>query len=711
LRVDAGWDLTASQLRVADHAGGSALVVSGPPGAGKTSALAARALRLAAAGKKIAVVCSHVSSCSAFRAVLALGGDAEDRVTVDTLAGHLASWMRADFVSSGASPDLIVGSDADSRALALSAGASILDMSWPGFRSIEFTLDLPFLGSPERFFDEAASLFRQMRRWRVAPDEFEARCAAGLSEFYGADVERARVLCAEREVKARASSRGRAALFTDVAKLRTQKRAERELGILLGYLYREYRAAARSARVLCVEDVVDEGIGWLERDAGARARVASALGALLVDDAEDAEPATSLLVELLRGEGLRDVTIASCDSSAIDGIGGRRALSLDGETQRIDLAPLSNAAAEQSASRFKDERAEADAIASSIGDLLTSGAARGDVMVLARDEGAAAVYARLLLERGIPITASPAAWQSPKDVEDFLALACIVDDPYDHAHLLRVLASPLVGLSDQSLLTLCRDAAGAGQLALDVGISDARVDGARGAASTTLAENALYGKADLKLSAHARESLVAFRQRWSEWQKTCVGLSAPASMALLLEASGFKAAWHNAATFLRDRLARDGERLVEAATRLGAASLGETARRLEAGFGSVSPAPDTPDAISCRSILGSKGRRAAYVFVAGVAHERFPRIYVSRAMAYSKKYGLIVRENVAGGAAQSAKFAWYYAKFGAKARYLDEERRALAYALSRADRAAFASGFGKPPRWAADQDLLAAYGA
>ncbi|MDQ6781346.1 MAG: hypothetical protein M3Z37_09385, partial [Candidatus Eremiobacteraeota bacterium] len=58
-------------------------------------------------------------------------------------------------------------------------------------------------------------------------------------------------------------------------------------------------------------------------------------------------------------------------------------------------------------------------------------------------------------------------------------------------------------------------------------------------------------------------------------------------------------------------------------------------------------------------------------------------------------------------AAQTAKFAWYYAKFGAKDMYLEEERRALDYGLSRATVSAAASGFGSPPRWAKQQDLLA----
>src|SRR6202011_599392 len=89
------------------------------------------------------------------------------------------------------------------------------------------------------------------------------------------------------------------------------------------------------------------------------------------------------------------------------------------------------------------------------------------------------------------------------------------------------------------------------------------------------------------------------------------------------------------------------------------------------------------------------------------SHHGFPRVSVSRALAFSPRFGLIVRENVAGGPQQTCKFAWYYANFGAKARYLAEEKRALAYGLSRADRFAVATGFGSPPRWAADHDLLA----
>jgi len=709
LRAEPSIELSSIQERIAAHERTAPLSVSGPPGSGKTTALAVRALRTAEQ-RMVTVICSNTASCESFSAAIERTGARAPNIVVDTLAGHFARWMRAESASAGASPELMVGSDVDSHAQARAAGGSILDMSWPGFREHGFTLDLPFFGRPDTLFEEAAGLFRQLRRWSVTPDEFEARCAAGLAEFYGQDVERARALCADPEVRSRASSRGREAIFADAAKLRTQRRAEADLAKVLGHVYREYVKRARGASVLCGEDIADEGLMWLSRDLAARARLASRVGAIIVDDAEDAEPATAALVGVLRAEGVTDVCAASCDAAAIDGIGGRRALSL-ADAHRIDLPPRTEARVATSAMRYDDEDSEADAISSSIRDLLAGGVRPNDVMVLARDEGGASVYARLLAQRGIPVTASPEAWQSPRDIADLLALACVVDDPYDHAHLLRVLSSPLVGLSDASLLTLCRDPSDAAQLPLDVGLLDVRVAGSRGTVSTTLASNALYGNTDLKLSEHGRASLVAFRERWSTWRRECAGMDPSAAIAFLIGSAGFTASWHAADLHTRSRLANDGRRLVAAAARSRAKGLREVARTLEEGFGCLAPALDARDAVTVRTILGAKGYRKPYVFVAGVAHERFPRVYVSRSMAYSKKYGLIVRENVAGGASQTAKFAWYYAKFGAKALYLEEERRALNYALSRADVAAHASGFGTPPRWAAKNDLLAAHGA
>src|SRR6202023_4180438 len=225
------------------------------------------------------------------------------------------------------------------------------------------------------------------------------------------------------------------------------------------------------------------------------------------------------------------VAVASCESSAIDGLAGRRGLVLGAEPHQFDLPPRSEAAAVLTSARFRDETDEADSIAASIRDLFAGGVAPSDVAVLARDEGAARAYCGLLADRGIPIVAPPTAWRAPHDIADLLALAGVVDDPYDHAHLLRVLASPLVGLSDASLRALCRDSTDAAQLSLDVGLDEKRTGGRPGVAAATLAQNVLYGLVDLRLGDHGRASLEAFRRRWSEWRATCAHLRPPAAIA------------------------------------------------------------------------------------------------------------------------------------------------------------------------------------
>jgi hypothetical protein len=703
-------ELSDHQQRAVD-AGGGLLSIVGPPGSGKTAALAARSRRLAAGGS-VAVICSHESSCAAFRQ--ALGGQNVRDIDVDTLAGHLAQWMRAQFASSGVAPDLAVGSEADSRAIVRIAARGLLDVSWPQLRTGAFNLDLPFLSRPDMFLDEASSLFRLLRRGGVGADDFEAACVSGLWEFYGDGVERARALCADPVVRSRASKRGRDALLASADELMVQKSAERDLGALLAQLYREYLTVARGARVLSPEDVIDEGLAWLQRDGQACARIAASLASLVIDDAEDAEPGTGVLVDLLTGAGLSDVAVAGWKDSAIDGIGGRRPLIPSVPSTRVELPPRPVPAEGKAAHRAPDDGAEADRLATAIGELLANGVAPDDIVLLARDDDGANVYAALLADRGVPITVTPAAWQSPHEIADILALACVVDDPYDRAHLLRVLASPMVGLNDLSLWTLCRDASASAQLSLEMGGTEFARQREGYPAPTTLSDNALFGTADRALGTEGRQALAVFRSTWERWRRECAGLGPAAALAYLIDAAGFRTAWRRTAQHLQARLEDDALRLIAAAGQYAAALPGaglcRFARAVEEGSCFVRPAKDVSGAVACRTIVGAKGMRRPYVFVAGIAHERFPRIYVSRALAFSKKYGLIVRENVAGPAAQSAKFAWYYGKFGAKARYLEEEMRALYYGLLRADRAAQATGYGKPPRWASDHDLLAPFG-
>jgi superfamily I DNA/RNA helicase len=708
LRAEADIALTPALGKVVDAPEGVTLV-TGPPGSGKTTALAARALRRARVAP-VLVICSNVSGVRSFRAALRRLGGA-DAVHVGTAPEHCLRWLRSHHALAGVHPDVRAGGEHAAREIVREAAAGLLDMSWPELQIADLDLNLPFLSRPEKFLGEAGNLFRQLRGTRVAPDEFDRGNSAGLTAFYGDEVEAALAKCADPALNSRVSRRGREALRANAAVLQQQKRAERGLAILLGRLYREYLRVARSAAALTDEDILDECVRWLSGDSASARAVAASYAAVLVDDAQDAHAALSDLLIVLAAAGMSDLTLAGWPDDAIDGLEGRRsALGALQPGERIELVPLMPPPPAALA-RFKDEEEEVRDVARSIADLLAQGAQVGDIAVLTRSADAAAIYADQLTCADLPMDAPLERFARPREIGDWLALAAVVDDPFDHEHLLRVLASPLLGLGDASMYSLCEDPEAVTQLALDVGVGDERKRPGGGRQSTALGRNMLEGTVDERLPEEVRERVVRFRARLAQWRERYAELSPAGALARLAKSAGFERHWRLAAPSALPRLVQDMLRVIEAfagAHAGGERSLGDMVRAFEDGAMSVRPAQRSVEAIACDTISGAKGERWPHVFVTGLAHERFPRIYVSHAMAFSRTYGLIVRENVAPGAAQTAKFAWYYARFEAKAMYLAQERRALAYGLSRGWVSASASGFGAPPRWAKDYDLLAA---
>lgn len=696
------------------------LLVTGPSGSGKTMALAARAMRLAgdaaverssSSSKPVLVICSHESGVRAFRAALtALGSSADMRV--DVAPGHALRMLRSHYALAGVRPDVRAGGELASRSIVRAAAAGLLDLSWPELRSGELDLNLPFLSRPDKFLDEAAALIRQLRAGRVAPAEFERGCAAGLSAFYGDEVEAALAKCRDPELQSRLSRRGREALRANPAVLQQQRRAERDVGLLLARLYREYLRVAQTAPLLSDEDIMDECVRWLADDAASARAIAGLYAGAIVDDAEDAHGAVGDLVVALVAAGLPGVTLAGWPDAALDGIAGRRsALAAMEPTQRITLTPQA-AAPRPTAQRLKSEAEEVERVASSLDDLLRQGVAPDEIAVLTRSADAAAIYAELLEQRGLPVDAPLERLAAPHDVADWLALSAVVDDSYDHEHLLRVLASPLLGLSDASIYALCEDTTAVTQLALDVGIGDERKRPGSERQRTALARNMLEGTVDSRLPEPTRELLEKFRRQLALWRARLHGKQPASVIAQLARGGSFAAHWNAAPAHRRRRLFEDLARVIEAFAADRATGirrgLSELVRAFEDGALPIRAATRSHDAIVCDTISGAKGERWPHAFIVGLAHERFPRVYVSRPMAFSRTYGLIARENVAPGAAQTAKFAWYYARFNAKALYLAEEERALRYGLSRGTVSASASGFGKPPRWAKDSDLLSA---
>jgi hypothetical protein len=685
--------------------------IAGVSGAGKTAALAALAATRAADGR-VVVVCSHEASCRAFERALSTIGAARGPIIVDTLVGHLARMLRADYASSMVTPAFVVGGPRAVDVVAARAARGLLDLTWPELRDGSIDLDLPFASRPGALIEAAGDLCELLRRTRISAEEFVDGASAGLGNFYGDDVERARELLAEVQATGRGSKRARESMRASVSSLRVQRRAERDLGSVLAHMYREYIAAARSAPVKTEGEIIGSATDWLSSDAAAAARAFDGCSGVLVDDAEDAEPALREFLDIASAAGVAYVALAGNESSAVDELYGRRGLGSPPGAHEVNAGPPA-AGPRPEARRFANEIDESDWIADRIFAQLRAGAAPETIAVLARDRDAARIYAGLLAQRGLPALPPVNEFAAPSDIADLFALAHVVEDPYDQARLLRVLASPMVGFSDASLWTLCGDATPDAQLSLDVGAGEGKRGRDRGAFRTRLANNVLYGDADGSLPESSRAVLQRFRTRLAQWSATCLSLNPAEAFAFLTHASGFTMRWRQHAHFAQPRLADDAARIEEA---IAASVDSGVARSLRAAVDSVEggliaprPAARTGAALVCDGIVAVKGEHFAHVIVAGVAHERFPRIYLPRAMAFSRKYGLIVRDNVADDAPQTAKFAWYYAKFDAKRRYLDGERRALRYALSRGIASAAVTGYGSPPRWAKDEDLLAEY--
>ncbi|HZV79876.1 MAG TPA: UvrD-helicase domain-containing protein [Candidatus Binatus sp.] len=705
MRAESSLAVVPTLERVASAPAG-VTVVTGPPGSGKTSALAARAARLARQAP-VHVICSHASGVRVFeRHVRQLG--AEQGIRVATGPQHCVHWLRTHYALAGVHPDIAAGGEAAARVVVRQAAQGLLDMTWPEVDGADLDLDVPFLSWVDKFLEEAAVLIRQLRGARISPEEFERGCALGITAFYGDEVEAALVKSADPQIVARVGRRGREALRAGAGVLQQQKRAERSCAVLLARLYREYLRCARTARSLSDEDLLDECIRWLSADRASARAIAASCSAVLVDDAEDANAALSELLTILHNAGLQTITLAGWPDAAIDGLEGRRsALSALAPDLRIEL-PLLSALPTPQLRRYADEGEESGALAGVLRDLLQQGVPPDSMAVLTRSDDAAIIYSQRLRDAGLPVDPPLGGFEEPAQLLDWLALAAVVDDPADQVHWLRVLASPLLGLADASIYALCEDPEAVTQLALDVGVGDERTRPRGERQRTALSLNLLEGRVDDRLPDAVRDVLGRFRLRFEKWRREYAGLPPAGVLARLARSGGFVSRWQEN-PLGRARRLDDMVRVIEAfagAHARGIASLNAIVHAFEEGDIVVRDAMRSADAIACDSIASAKGERWPHVLVAGVAYERFPRVYVPRAMAFSRTYGLIVRENVAPGAAQTAKFAWYYARFDAKGLYLAQERRALAYGLSRGSRSAYASGFGSPPRWAKDYDLL-----
>ena len=289
---------------------------------------------------------------------------------------------------------------------------------------------------------------------------------------------------------------------------------------------------------------------------------------------------------------------------------------------------------------------------------------------------------------------------------DALAALWSAVNPYHHAWLLRMLALPMLELSDATLGVLCGEPANPQALLFPLPVAepdtDRRWDRRR---DVRLAMNVLRGERDNDLAPHARERIVAFRERRSAWAAHARDAGTGAARAILIDAGlyaprpGETAARAARRTFIVDAVLalidrherrHPGGSLEDALAML--------ARIAPAERGPLVSAPAAAG-IFAGSIDRIGPRRFEHVFVVDARAGSFPPYYVPDAFLFSQAHGMVPKDAAGDApAGRTAKFTWYSYQTKLNAVYAREHRRLLALAMLRADVSVTVSASGRATR-------------
>ncbi|HEY5144209.1 MAG TPA: ATP-dependent DNA helicase [Solirubrobacteraceae bacterium] len=422
--------LTERQREVVTHTGGP-LIVLGAAGTGKTRALAARHAWLATARglepEHVLAISHSAGAVDALRAQVEAGidrGFAE--LHVHTIAGFCARLLREEALDAGLDPFVVTVSPADRLAMLLE-------------RVDELTLRLhDFRGNPAALLETIVARIDRLKDAMITADEVVAWAGSLPPGDERSDRERE---------------------FAEV--------------------YRAHDRMLREDGALDTGDLVLLSARLLERP-HVRARVAERYRHVLVDDVQDLAYAHLRLVLMLAAEH-RGLTAAGDPDQAIVRARGAATKNLrdiaaelrDATTVRLERSlrcPATILAAadavvaadpERIATpvaappggdvrfwRCASERAQAQAAAAHVEQLVHAGVEPGDIAVLVRSvrqEGQAVSAA--LEERAVPYRLTgTAALFDRSEVKDVLAWLRLLIDPADAGAVVRALARPPVEL-------------------------------------------------------------------------------------------------------------------------------------------------------------------------------------------------------------------------------------------------------------------------
>lgn len=614
----------------------------------------------------------------------------------------------------------------------------LLTMEWREIIEAQVDPEVPGLRVPDRFLEAAFRLFCKLRDARISPEQFLESARRGAARFYATPPN-----LAHPDLLYYTKQNHRDSLAADGDELQRQYRREMDLAKILAKLYRSYLDHPVKRGCLTARDIVAQAADVLERDAAAARAVRERYPRIFIDDAQELTLGDLQFLQAVYGADLDGATLAGDAESATSTFCGARpdrVFALAGERTALEqqyrnpveidaacrhllggnrLTPAAAVKAEPqpiTLFRASTRHAEAQFIAEHVVDLLASGASHDDVAVIFRSVRDVRPYRDALLDRNVRVqVAGDVNLFSEPEAVDALAVLWAVYDPFRHDYLLRVLSSPLLGLSDASVCTLCTEPPDAQALLFEElpaqdGARSGRWDPKR---DLRLGWNVLRGDQDAQLSALARERLQAFRDKLARWRE-CLLHMEPAALAAHVWSEGLAAAGSPESArgaYQQQVLMRLHDRIVRFCRSNTDASLGEfleyAESRAESEF-ETWEMNERSGAVRMLSIDAARGREFDHVVIPRARAGSFPRWYAPDAFLYSPSLGMIAKENVGDAkAARTAKFTYYM--FGSKARerYNDEERRAFVYAMRRAKRTVLVTASERATRGISAPEFLA----
>jgi superfamily I DNA/RNA helicase len=588
--------------------------------------------------------------------------------------------------------------DVEAEALFEEAAAPLLAMETE-LLELQIDPEVPGLRTPERFLVSAFRLARNLAEALIAPDVFLERSLAGATEFYAHPPN-----FAKPELIAGTKNEHRDSLSVSTDELQRQYRREIDLAKMLAQLFRAYLRLLRERGLATGRDAVAAAVALLNDDGARAVRMRERYRLAFIDDAQDLTAGELALLKGVFGERLDGVTLAGDPNGEMRGAGNH---ALDAIAKRLELTTAFSPPVAPRVTRPATPREEAAEIAAYVEGLLQDGADPSQVALLLRCADAATRYEEALLEREIPVRLlGDYNLFADRRALDALALLWNVHDPYRHDYLLRTLSNPAVNLSDASVAVLCGEPTERQTVLFDEeparppsGVQHR--DPMRG---VRLARNVLEGERDAALSDLARERVQRWRTlraSWVEAQRTLPFETFARSVwseGLAREGAPGSARFRAQQSILQRLL----ERLCTFLSVHPEASLGDLladAERRAPSSLETCPYLESDGEVAIVDVASARGRSFDHVVIPNARPGAFPRWYAGDAFHFSRRLGMVPRDN-AGDAptARTAKFTYYVHRVKAREHYIERERRIFAYARARARRTLLVTAFGRPTR-------------